>query len=188
MATGALDANGIWQYGEDDSEATFSALLNKLASSTSTSMKTKGVVLTNNADQAIVTGTPTKLTFNTELLDTDGFHSTVSNTSRITIPTGLAGMYNVSAYIRWEGGSVTNPLILLTKNGVNQVRFTAPTGTFTPQFLSWNLFLAVGDYLELVVTHATGSNKSVSTVASNSFPNLDPQSPYFAAYRISKSN
>lgn len=29
MATGALDANGIWQYGEDDSEPTFSGLLNK---------------------------------------------------------------------------------------------------------------------------------------------------------------
>jgi hypothetical protein len=35
MATGALDANGIWQYGEDDSETTASALLNKLGSSTS---------------------------------------------------------------------------------------------------------------------------------------------------------
>lgn len=35
MATGSLDANGIWIYGEDDSEATFSALLNKLADSTS---------------------------------------------------------------------------------------------------------------------------------------------------------
>lgn len=35
MATGALDANGIWQYGEDDSEATASALLNKLGQSTS---------------------------------------------------------------------------------------------------------------------------------------------------------
>lgn len=41
MATGALDANGIWQYGEDDSEITFSALLNKLASSTSTTIGTK---------------------------------------------------------------------------------------------------------------------------------------------------
>lgn len=37
MATGAYDANGIWQYGEDDSEATFSALLNKgMASVSST--------------------------------------------------------------------------------------------------------------------------------------------------------
>lgn len=38
MATGALDANGIWQYGEDDSESTFSALLNKLGGSTSTTV------------------------------------------------------------------------------------------------------------------------------------------------------
>lgn len=36
MATGALDANGIWQYGEDDSNTTFSALLNRLGASTST--------------------------------------------------------------------------------------------------------------------------------------------------------
>lgn len=35
MATGALDANGIWIYGEDDSEPTFSELLNKLGESTS---------------------------------------------------------------------------------------------------------------------------------------------------------
>ena len=35
MATGALDTNGVWQYGEDDVEPTFSDLLNLLASSTS---------------------------------------------------------------------------------------------------------------------------------------------------------
>lgn len=48
MATGSLDANGIWIYGEDDSEATFSALLNKLGDSTSdvvTGLKTSGRVL-----------------------------------------------------------------------------------------------------------------------------------------------
>lgn len=39
MATGALDVNGIWQYGEDDSETTFSALLNKLGTSISSDMK-----------------------------------------------------------------------------------------------------------------------------------------------------
>lgn len=36
MATGAPGTQGIWQYGEDDSEATFSALLNKVASTTNT--------------------------------------------------------------------------------------------------------------------------------------------------------
>lgn len=39
MATGALDANGVWIYGEDDSEATFSSLLNKHASSIGATMK-----------------------------------------------------------------------------------------------------------------------------------------------------
>lgn len=38
MATGATDANGIWQYGEDDSNTTFAALLNRLGSSTSTAV------------------------------------------------------------------------------------------------------------------------------------------------------
>ena len=36
MATGTPGTNGVWQYGEDDSEATFSALLNKAASTTDT--------------------------------------------------------------------------------------------------------------------------------------------------------
>ena len=38
MATGAPGTNGVWQYGEDDSEATFSALLNKVASTTDTQL------------------------------------------------------------------------------------------------------------------------------------------------------
>ena len=39
MATGALNAQSVWIYGEDDSEATFSALLNKLGTSVSSNMK-----------------------------------------------------------------------------------------------------------------------------------------------------
>lgn len=35
MATGSYDANGIWQYGEDDNIALFADTLNKLADSTS---------------------------------------------------------------------------------------------------------------------------------------------------------
>lgn len=38
MATGAYDANGIWQYGESDNIAPFSTTLNKLAGSTSSAI------------------------------------------------------------------------------------------------------------------------------------------------------
>lgn len=38
MATGAPGTNGVWLFGEDDSEATFSALLNKAGSTTNTQL------------------------------------------------------------------------------------------------------------------------------------------------------
>ena len=60
------------------------------ASSASTFIGTK---LYNTTDQTISTGTWTSITYNSETLDSDGFHSTSSNTSRITIPAGKAGKY-----------------------------------------------------------------------------------------------
>lgn len=39
MAFGSLDARGIWKYGEDDTETTFSALLNKGMTSVSDAVK-----------------------------------------------------------------------------------------------------------------------------------------------------
>jgi hypothetical protein len=47
MATGSPGTNGVWQYGEDDSEATFSALLNKAASTTDTAIGLDRGRLTN---------------------------------------------------------------------------------------------------------------------------------------------
>ena len=38
MATGAPGTNGVWLYGEDDSEATFSALLNKAGATVNTQL------------------------------------------------------------------------------------------------------------------------------------------------------
>jgi len=50
-------------------------------------------VYDSNATQSISTGTDTVVTFNSEFFDTDGFHSTSSNTGRITIPSGKGGKY-----------------------------------------------------------------------------------------------
>jgi hypothetical protein len=38
MATGSPGTNGVWLYGEDDSEATFSALLNKAGTTVNTQL------------------------------------------------------------------------------------------------------------------------------------------------------
>lgn len=76
MATGALNAQGVWIYGEDDSNTTFSALLNRLGTSISSDMKGRIVQvvygnyvgqITNNTNTFVSAGltasiTPTKST------------------------------------------------------------------------------------------------------------------------------
>lgn len=71
MATGALDANGIWQYGEDDSNTTFSALLNRLGTSIGSDMKgrvlqivsaTTDVQVFNNTTSFVSTGLTATIT------------------------------------------------------------------------------------------------------------------------------
>ena len=64
-----------------------------------------GCRLTNSADVAISNTTVTSLTFNTETYDTDAFHSTVTNTDRITIPSGKAGYYLINYNINWAANA-----------------------------------------------------------------------------------
>jgi hypothetical protein len=95
MATGALDANGVWQYGEDDSEATFSALLNKLGSSVSTQIGARKVlqVVSNTYSTSVTTSValPTYVT--------TGLTATItprSSSSKILIMT-VGTYYNSAA-------------------------------------------------------------------------------------------
>lgn len=82
MATGALDANGIWQYGEDDSETTFSALLNKLGASTSTQVGKRKIL------QIVHASTSTMVNNNTNVEANTGLTATItpsSTTSKILV-------------------------------------------------------------------------------------------------------
>ena len=65
-----------------------------------------GCRVTNSAGVSIANATVTALTFNTETYDTDAFHSTSTNTDRITIPTGKAGYYLINYQINY-GASAT---------------------------------------------------------------------------------
>jgi len=92
---GGLDANGVWQYGEDDTEALASDLLNLGMASISTE-----VGLLDAAVAAIVTGqilqvvsvtkTDTFSTTSTSLTDVTGFTATItpsSTSSKILVMT-----------------------------------------------------------------------------------------------------
>lgn len=111
-------------------------------------------------DTSIANNTSTLLAFDSEMFDIGGLHSTASNTGRITIPTGAAGVYLLQASIGWAstagGGvrrvtlklngttdlSVSNQLAMTSQNNYNRVCAVAS--------------LAVGDFVEVYVLQTSG--------------------------------
>lgn len=155
-----------------------------LADGIDLSLMRHGAVIRRTTNQSIPTVTSTAITMNVEDIDTDGYHSTVTNTNRITVPAGLAGVYAVSAYCRWDGASaVTNPLIIISLNGnaVDRSQILG-TGNYLPTAVTWVGYLAVGDWVEMRVYHSTGANRNVEAVTTAN--NVDPLSPILSAWRV----
>lgn len=126
-----------------------------------------GVRLTKSATQAITTGTPTALTFDTETYDTDAYHEGITHPSRATIP--KAGYYRVSAAVNWALNTTSYRVMFLYKNNsVFAANINSDTGTNYPstlQVLDDVFLLAANDYLEIFVQHAVGSNLNVNSDA-----------------------
>ena len=121
-----------------------------------------GCVLVNTTTQSINNATATAITWDTETIDTDGYHSTVTNTSRITIPSGKGGKYYVYWFCDW--GATTSGYVrnMIYKNNVSQKQFSrdgnTPEGGTT--LISCVLDLAVGDYVEAFGYQNSGSAKT----------------------------
>lgn len=121
-----------------------------------------GCQLYNSTNALIANNTETALTWNSELFDSHGFHSTSTNTSRITIPTGYAGYYQAVIITTWDIASATGyRAARLHKNGSNV--FFSPnvigsTSAYVGNHVVFNLYLAEGDYLEAKAFQNSGGN------------------------------
>lgn len=120
-----------------------------------------GASIYNNASQSIGNATYTILNFNSEVFDTDTFHDTATNNSRITIPSGKNGKYLIVAKFHFAGNaSGTNRLGGIVKNGTNVGLFRGITGNSSS--VGWNasviLDLVATDYIELEVYQDSGGN------------------------------
>jgi hypothetical protein len=118
-----------------------------------------GVKATKSTTQSIANATDTLLTFPTESYDTDGFHSTSTNTGRITIPAGKAGYYLIIAHLATAANATGTRQIYINKNG------STLNGGFALSASSADAFqngystienLAVADYLEFYVYQTSG--------------------------------
>jgi hypothetical protein len=134
-----------------------------------------GCGLTKSSSQSIATGTETKVTFQTEKFDTDGFHT--GSDARITIPSGKAGKYLITGQVmcnstgyQTQGGIKINGS---TDLAINYISGATPVAA--PCMVVNNIVsLAVADYIELFIYQASGVNKDVLSDA------YSPYSSYFS--------
>lgn len=137
---------------------------------TPTAAAFSGCALSRSADQTITTGTNTAMTFDTEIFDTDSYHSTSVNTSRITIPAGKAGKFLLLGYTQYAGNTTGYRQTQFKKNGSaiaqNLSSYTLSGALSTNIEISLVVDLAVADYVELFVQQNSGSNLDVQGVPS----------------------
>jgi hypothetical protein len=116
-----------------------------------------GVGCTGTGSQVVATATNTFITFGTEDFDTDAFHSTSSNTSRITIPSGKAGYYRFS----WRTGVTASAcnvrLYVNGTGGTSAAVLTCINSEANGSTIVLNL--AVADYVECYIYQTSGSAK-----------------------------
>jgi hypothetical protein len=120
-----------------------------------------GVKLKATSSQSISNNTDTAFIFDVEDFDTDGFHSNVTNNTRITIPAGKAGYYQIGGLCDFSNAATGTNTLSIYKNGVNTKNFFgAPNTVYPSGILETVLYLAVGDYVELFTKQTSGTSQS----------------------------
>lgn len=125
-----------------------------------------GVRCTSGSDQSVATSTDVALTWSAEAYDSDGFHSTASNTSRVTIPSGMGGVYLVSAVVEWNDVVTADTTLSIRDDGGTVLararsQNDGPSGHNRYQTLTATVVLAAADWVEAVVSHNLGITATV---------------------------
>ena len=124
-----------------------------------------GAIIKKSDYQDIDNNTLTAITWDSEDFDTNTFHSTASNTSRLTVPSGYAGKYLLVLHGSVEQDGTGRRAVRLYKNGETFQRGV----TFLPttsdgigiQYFDYSTVvnLAVADYLEVYFFQNSGGGK-----------------------------
>jgi len=133
-----------------------------------------GARVYRSSAQSITSGSNNTVTFNSERYDRGGFHSLISNTGRLTVPTGANGLYLIGASIAWASNVNGNRQLAIGLNGTSTLicalRFSATALDTRAQTVNCVYDLVAGDYVICLVYQNTGGNLNV-----NSSNNYSPE-------------
>ena len=122
------------------------------------------ILYDSGGTQSISTGTWTAVTFDSESVDTDSYHSTSSNTSRVTVPTGKAGKYRLTYNNQWPPNGTGVRTLNIYKNGSSSLYCPEQIGNssyYIGTSLTFTITAAVGDYFEVYVYQTSGGSLNV---------------------------
>jgi hypothetical protein len=129
-----------------------------------------GARVYGSANIAVGNNSFDELPFNSERYDTDSYHSTTLNTSRLTIP--AAGKYRITGHVAFASNTTGVRGLQIQLNGTTVIasNFVNPvTGASTDIGVTTEYQLALNDYVELVAYQDTGGALNV-VAASNYSP------------------
>lgn len=117
------------------------------------------------ATTSLTSGTVTAIGFDAEdaqFADPQGLHSTTTNNSRFTVPSGWAGVYSYSGIVTFAGNATGARTVGVGINGVTPINGSENTEapgntTQTAVLIADEVFLNVGDYLQLLAVQNSGS-------------------------------
>lgn len=125
--------------------------------------------------QSTTSGTDiSPILYDSEDFDVGGFHSTVSNTGRLTVPSGYGGVYYIHADINWASNATGVRFILLYLNGtggtlIGGASQPATSGFATRQTYSVLYPLAATDYVILIGRQNSGGSLNISATSFSMF-------------------
>ena len=142
-----------------------------LPASTQVLANTPAFVIRLASAQTISDNTVTKVTFDTEDVDTDGAFAS----NKFTVPTGKAGLYKFDVIVRLDSGANANlgsSIAYLYKNGTTQhIVFNDHASNYAKAItmnINSILNLSEDDYIEVYVACNTVNNAS-ATITHNKY-------------------
>jgi hypothetical protein len=118
-----------------------------------------GASVYGSAYISLANNTDTAITFNSEFYDTNSYHSTSTNTSRLTVPT--TGYYLITVSVGFAANALGYRFAKVQKNGSTNVGSLginySPSGTYDVQ-LNQSIVVSAtaADYFEIIVFQNSG--------------------------------
>ena len=136
-----------------------------------------GAIVYKSADQSISNGTWTLATWDSEVLDTNGYHDNSTNNDRLTIPSGKAGKYVITMNWVLNGGSSAVESYFGLNGAGSTLTYIGATGSGAtkPFAVTREIYLnlSVGDWVNMSILQASGGAANLLGTIGHSYFSLE---------------